>query len=98
MAVLLAKDSENEWLCDINRLEGKNGQGHNKLRTYRMSKKSIYPETYVTMNLCKKYRRALASFRAGVAQINIELQRYGLAKAPLEERKCISCDSSKSRK
>ena len=92
----LAKYIENEWLTDINRLEGKNGQGQNKLRTYRMFKQCIYPETYVTTSLCKKYRRALASFRAGVAQINIELQRYGLAKAPLEERKCISCDHVES--
>ena len=30
-------------------------------------------------------------FRAGIAPINLELQRYGAVKQPVENRRCIVC-------
>ena len=58
--------------------------GGNKLRTY------IY--TYVRIIAQKKFRSAYAKFRCGVAPINIELCRYGLARIPVEERVCSHCN------
>ena len=40
----------------------------------------------------KKFRSAYAKFRSGVAPINIELCRYGLARIPVEERVCSHCN------
>ena len=40
----------------------------------------------------KKFRSAYAKFRCGVAPINIELCRYGLARIPVEERVCSHCN------
>ena len=39
----------------------------------------------------KKLRSAYAKFRCGVAPINIELCRYGLARIPVEERVSSHC-------
>ena len=40
----------------------------------------------------KKFRSAYAKFRCGVAPINIELCRYGLARISVEERVCSYCN------
>ena len=61
--------------------------GGNKLKTYRTFKK-----TYVHIITQEKFRSAYAKFRCGVALINIELCRYGLARIPVEERVCIHCN------
>ena len=84
------------WLSDVNKLESKRGLGENKLRTYRKFKQDFLPEMYVTMNIKKKYRRALALFRAGIAPINIELKKYSSLYIPVHERKCIICDEVES--
>ena len=88
---LLSNVSKENWLIDVYRPDAKSGKGQNKLRTYRLFKQDIAVETYV-VNLKRKYRRAIASFRAGIAPINIELMRYGTHKSPEENRFCISCD------
>ena len=40
----------------------------------------------------KTFRSSYAKFRCGVAPINIELCRYGLARIPVEERVCSHCN------
>ena len=88
---VLAASSRSSWVKDVNRINAKQGLGQNKLRSYRMFKSDIYTEPYVYLGVKKKYRRSLAMFRAGIAPINLELQRYGAAKQPVENRRCIVC-------
>ena len=64
----------------------------NKLRTYRTFKNIYSTEPYVRIIAQKKFRSAYAKFRSGVAPINIELCRYGLARIPVEERVCSHCN------
>ena len=90
LASIMVKKTSERWLDDVNRCHSKSGKGGNKLRTYKLFKSNLEPECYVHMNIKKKYRRALAMFRTGVAPINIELLRYGEGKK-LEDRKCIHC-------
>ena len=66
--------------------------GGNKLRTYRTFKNTYSTEPYVRIIAQKKFRSAYAKFRSGVAPINIELCRYGLARIPVEERVCSHCN------
>ena len=66
--------------------------GGNKLRTYRTFKKTYIAEPYVHIITQKKFRSAYAKFRCGVAPINIELCRYGLASIPVVERVCSHCN------
>ena len=40
----------------------------------------------------RSHRRALTLFRSGTAPINLELLHYGVNHAPVELRKCISCN------
>ena len=82
---------EEMWISDVNSERGQTKQGGNKLRTYKLFKLGFGVEEYVKINMPKKYRRAMAQFRAGVASINLELLRYGPGKKPLEERSCIVC-------
>ena len=91
--VMLPQDSEHKWWQNVNRAEGENGQDQNKLRSniYRTFKQDIY--MYWTLGLIRKkrYRKALAIFRTGVAPINIDIKRYGTVKLPVENRRCILC-------
>ena len=64
----------------------------NKLRTYRTFKNTYITEPYVHIITQKKFRSAYAKFRCGVAPINIDLCRYGLARIPVEERLCSHCN------
>ena len=66
--------------------------GGNKLSTYRTFKNTYITEPYVRIIAQKKFRSAYAKFRSGVAPINIELCRYGLARIPVEERVCSHCN------
>ena len=70
------------------------GEAHvgNKLKTYRTFKNTYITEPYVHIITQKKFRSAYAKFRCGVATINIELCRYGLARIPVEERVCSHCN------
>ena len=68
--------------------------GGNKLRTYRTFKNTYMysTEPYVRIIAQKKFRSAYAKFRCGVAPINIELCKYGLARILVEERVCSHCN------
>ena len=52
-------------------------------------KNTYSTEPYVCTIAQKKNQ---IKFRCGVAQINIELCRYGLARIPVEERFCSHCN------
>ena len=54
-------------------------------------KNNYITEPYVHIIMQKKFRLAYAKFRCGVAPINIELCRYGLARIHVEERVCSHC-------
>ena len=84
-------EREKKWLEGLNREKAKQGTGGNKLRVYRSFKQYFRVENYVKMNMSKKYRKAIAMFRAGVAPINVELMRYGPGSKPVNERKCFVC-------
>jgi hypothetical protein len=65
----------------------------NKLRTYRLFKTTICPEPYLTNNLSRVHRRAMAQFRCGVAPLRIETDRYSRQRyIPEKERICLQCD------
>ena len=70
------------------------GETHcgNKLRKYITFKNTYSTKPYVPIIAQKKFRSAYAKFRCGVAPINIELCRYGLARIPVEERVCRNCN------
>ena len=65
------------------------GNGHNKLRTYRLFKKDYGHESYVTHPMSWKHKKALAQFRCSVAPIRLETGRY--ENLPVEQRTCFSC-------
>ena len=88
---ILYNHCQEKWLIDVNRVEAKRGDGRNKLRTYKLFKENFETECYVYLNIRKKYRRAFALFRTGIAPINIELQRYGPNRKAEKDRKCIHC-------
>ena len=80
-----------EWKLDLERNNAKNGEGGNKLRTYRSFKHNYSMEEYVKYNLSRSSRSAIAKFRTGVAPINIEMGRFrGLA---VEDRVCEHCQT-----
>jgi len=80
-----------EWNNDINRISGRNGNGRNKLRTYRIFKDTYQVERYCKMNLPFPHRSALAKFRCGVAPLRLETGRYeNLAE---NNRTCPFCAS-----
>ena len=61
-----------------------------KLRTYKLFKKSIGLEEYLEFGLDRKYRQCLSSFRISAHKLQIERGRY-LGKN-VEERKCTDCN------
>ncbi len=89
--VLTTYYNEN-WQNQLNRQQAIRGPGQNKLRTYRLFKHEPKCEQYVKIIMPKKYRSALAKFRAGVAPIRIETGRYENPPLPAEERICQFCD------
>ena len=60
-----------------------------KLRTYSLIKTEFYPEQYVTQNLNKSQRSALAQIRMGILPLHIETGRY--VNKPEEQRYCSFC-------
>ena len=78
--------------CWQEKLQAELAVRDNKLRTYRTFKNTYITEPYVHNITQKKFRSAYAKFRCGVAPINIELCRYGLARILVEERVCIHCN------
>ena len=66
----------------------------NKLRTYRLYKTQLIPESYVKLNLDRSHRRVLAKFRSGSLPLHIETGRYSKPKVPLNERICKFCSQN----
>ncbi|KAK6191131.1 hypothetical protein SNE40_002872 [Patella caerulea] len=64
----------------------------NKLRTYRLFKKDLYPEFYVTCALTRQQRSAIAKLRCGVLPLAIETGRYCKPPIPLIDRICPLCN------
>ena len=58
--------------------------GQNELRTHQMYKAMFEVENYGRINVAKKKtKQTIASSRAGVAPITIELLKYSPAKKPI---------------
>jgi hypothetical protein len=80
---------EERWKCTVFNDNRKVPNQRNKLRTYRSFKTTISTEEYVTINMKRGHRRALALFRFGCAPIGIETGRYN--NVPLDDRVCAIC-------
>ncbi len=72
MRLVLSEFNEIEWYAKLSQTSAVNGQGHNKLRTYRLFKKELETECYLKNVLNRKHRSALAKFHCGVAPIRLE--------------------------
>ena len=75
---------DQKWLNDI--------QAVPKLRTYRIFKQEFLTEKYVSMDIPKHKRSAMAMSRCGVRPLRIETGRY--KGESLEDRICIFCDNN----
>ena len=78
------------WLDKLSRVNAINGNGLNKLRTYRKFKKTFQMEPYVLI-VNRRQRQAFAKFRCGVAPIRIETGRF--VGESVNERVCKICNS-----
>lgn len=85
---------EDQWLRELARDKAKNGAlGGNKLRTYRLFKKDICFEPYLTSVNNWHKRVLLFKLRAGVAPLRIETGRYEHGKyLPPHQRTCLCCN------
>ena len=72
----LSKTEESTWLNAIDKEQAVNGIGRNKLRTYRLIKRTYKTEQYCLPRLPPKHRSAFAKFRCWLAPIRIETGRY----------------------
>ena len=61
-----------------------------KLRTYKLIKKTFKFEEYLEILPDRKQRKSLAAFRISAHQLQIEHGRYSGKK--IEERLCITCN------
>ena len=67
-----------------NKLWNDSGQGNgHKLRTYRLYKSDLNPESYAKINMDRTHCRILTKFRSGSLPLNIETGRYAKPKVPL---------------
>ena len=78
-----------QWSSDLNRVTAVNGNGRNKLRTYRTFKDVYTVENYCKLNLPYPHRSAFSKFRCGVAPIRLETGRYENLTEP--QRICPIC-------
>jgi len=76
MSNIILNDHIAQWTRDIERIEGVNGSGRNKLRSYRLFKTTYQVERYCSMHVSSSHRLAFAKFRCGVALIRLETGRY----------------------
>jgi hypothetical protein len=81
--LVLSEYYESLWYTKISRELAINGQGRNKLRTYRTFKQSFETEPYVQLILSRKQRQALSKFHCGVAPLRIETGRCELEEEQL---------------
>ncbi|XP_053395610.1 uncharacterized protein LOC128555864 [Mercenaria mercenaria] len=87
----IMNDFKNNWLQNVNRINGINGRGGNKLRKYKLIKQDYGIETYCKLIMSRSHRAAFAKFRAGVAPLRIETGRY--ENLPVAARTCPFCVS-----
>ncbi|CAG2206578.1 unnamed protein product [Mytilus edulis] len=79
-----------EWSNNLNKtVSQRNGNGGNKLRTYRTFKTSLHTEEYMHKVIVPSHRRAYAQFRCGVAPIRLETGRF--ERLPVQQRTCETC-------
>ena len=90
MKLVLSEYNEIEWYSKLTWNTAIRGQGHNKLRTYRLFKKELKIECYIKDILNHKHRSALAKFRCGVAPIWLETGRYECL--DINQRICPICN------
>ena len=67
---------KSEWSADKNRMNARNGNGRNKLRTYKQYKQEFKSETYLKCSMSRAHTSAYAKFRCGVVPIRIETGHY----------------------
>jgi len=67
---IILNDHIAQWTRDIERIEGVNGSGRNKLRSYRLFKTTYQVERYCSMHMSSSHRSAFAKFRCGVAPMH----------------------------
>lgn len=80
---------KDEWIAKLNRNVSLNGNGGNKLRTYKLLKNDYKTENYCKLYLPRKHMSALAKFRCGVAPIKLETGRY--ENIAVDSRICPIC-------
>ena len=68
-------------------------QRHPILRTYRIIKTAHHCESYLLVNMNKKYQNAISRFRSSSHQLGIETGRHTIPITPLNDRKCQFCNS-----
>ena len=66
---------------------------HSKLRTYKTFKSEIYLENYLLALTNPKSRQEFTKLRISAHKLNIELGRYTRPITPVEDRKCVCCNS-----
>ena len=84
------------WLDQVNQDKiDSNGNDRNKLRFYKTLKGTFSPEPYV-LNVPNRSQRAwLTRFRiSAVSKLRVEGGRHTQPVTPLENRKCVYCDSN----
>ena len=86
---VLARSEERAWLDIIVKEQAVTGRGHNKLRTYRLMKRTYETEQYCLPRLPIKHRSAFAKFRCGVVPVRIETGWY--ERLELNRRICPLC-------
>ena len=65
------------------------GNGRNKLRTYKLFKTTYVEEHYVKIIMQRNHRSTFAKFRMGLAPLRIEIGRY--ERLEEEQRACFNC-------
>ena len=91
MSDVLSEHYEVEWYAKVSQNAARNGNGQNKLRTYKLFKKELQCEIYLKSIFNYKHRSAFAKFRCGVAPIRLETGRY--EQLNVQDRICPLCNS-----
>ena len=76
LTYILMELHTSQWFNDLQKVTSVNGNGRNKLRTYRTFKDTYDVEHYCKINLPYPHRSAFSKFRCGVAPIRLETGRY----------------------
>ena len=78
-----------KWGVAINNSNSRSGTGGNKLRTYKLFKRTFGTEQYCKIIMSPLHRSALAKFRSWVAPLRLEMGWYeGLS---VSDRICPFC-------